>query len=113
VVHHPGDRCLIHGLRDDIPPVQEIIEKPTLEENEGIYVKDVKSGHFRAHIGSSFILTEAEELWKKELPEVVEELLAKEITVPGMIDRAIKLELWSIKHHNSHDYKENQYGVLI
>jgi len=77
---HPGDRWMIHGPCDYIPPVQvEIVEKRKLiplDENEGIYVRDIKTGRVRAHIGSSYMLTSSEELWSKELPVVIEELLA-------------------------------------
>lgn len=48
-----------------------------LDENEGIYVQDVKTGRVRAVIGSTYMLTQDEVLWEKELPPGVEELLLK------------------------------------
>ncbi|XP_027381301.1 major vault protein-like [Bos indicus x Bos taurus] len=48
-----------------------------LDENEGIYVQDVKTGRVRAVIGSTYMLTQDEVLWEKELPPGVEELLNK------------------------------------
>jgi len=81
----PGDRWMIHGPCDYVPPVEiEIIEKRRvipLDENEGIYVRDIKSGRVRSVIGESYLLTSYEELWEKDLPAVVEELLEKERSV--------------------------------
>jgi len=51
-----------------------------LDENEGIYVRDIKTGRVRAVTGQSYMLSSYEELWKKDCPAVVETLLAKEIT---------------------------------
>ena len=42
----------------------------------GIYVRNVKTGKVRAVSGVTYMLTQDEELWEKELPEAVEELLA-------------------------------------
>jgi len=81
-VRRPGDRWMINGPCDYIPPVTvEIVEKRRvipLDLNEGIYVRDVKTGRVRAKIGESYMLTSYEELWEKDLPTVVEELLTKE-----------------------------------
>eukprot|EP01096_Ripella_sp_DP13-Kostka_P009204 TRINITY_DN34_c0_g1_i2.p1 TRINITY_DN34_c0_g1~~TRINITY_DN34_c0_g1_i2.p1 ORF type:complete len:829 (-),score=467.59 TRINITY_DN34_c0_g1_i2:154-2640(-) len=79
--HKPGDRWMLRGPRDFIPPVQvEIIEKRRvipLDENEGIYVRDIKTGAVRSVIGESYLLKSNEELWEKQLPPIVEELLGK------------------------------------
>eukprot|EP01126_Amoeba_proteus_P063934 TRINITY_DN887_c0_g1_i9.p1 TRINITY_DN887_c0_g1~~TRINITY_DN887_c0_g1_i9.p1 ORF type:complete len:768 (-),score=185.44 TRINITY_DN887_c0_g1_i9:176-2479(-) len=80
----PGDRWMIGGPTDYVPPVcVEVIEKRRaipLDENEGIYVRDIKTGRVRAITGQSYLLSSYEELWKKECPEVIEKLLAKEVT---------------------------------
>jgi len=80
----PGDRWMIFGPTDYVPPVQvDVIEKRRaipLDENEGIYVRDIKTGRVRAVRGQSYMLSSYEELWKKECPAVVEALLAKEVT---------------------------------
>jgi major vault protein len=77
----PGDRWMIYGPCDYVPPVEvEIIEKRRaipLDENEGIYVRDIKTGRVRAVMGQSYMLKPEEELWEKELPPLVEELLAQ------------------------------------
>jgi major vault protein len=83
-LRRPGDRWMIYGPCDYIPPVEvEIVEKRRaipLDENEGIYVRDIKTGRVRSVTGQSYMLKPNEELWEKELPRVVEELLAKEMT---------------------------------
>ena len=49
-----------------------------LDQNEGIYIRDMKSGKVRAVIGVRFMLNQDEELWEKELPVEVEKLLKKD-----------------------------------
>ncbi|KAH3757025.1 major vault protein [Pelomyxa schiedti] len=75
----PGDRWMLYGPRDFIPPVEvEVVEKRRaipLDENEGIYVRDITTGKIRAHIGSSYMLAPNEELWSKVLPTEVDKLL--------------------------------------
>ena len=49
-----------------------------LDENEGIYVRHIKTGRVRAVIGETYMLTQDEELWQKELPKQVEDLLTRD-----------------------------------
>lgn len=76
-----GDRWMLNGPTDYVPPVEvQIIEKRRripLDENEGIYVRDMKSGKVRAVVGHSYLLESYEELWEKPLPASIEELLGK------------------------------------
>ncbi|CAM5117501.1 unnamed protein product [Eretmochelys imbricata] len=76
----PGECWLIRGPLEYVPPVEvEVLERrqvTPLGENEGIYVRDIKTGKVRAVIGHTYMLTEAEELWEKELPPNVEALLS-------------------------------------
>jgi major vault protein len=118
---HPGDRWMIHGPTDYIPPVQvEIVEKRKLiplDENEGIYVRDIKSGRVRAHVGSSYMLTSSEELWSKELPAVVEEQLAKEVSGAGKGKQRDQTRVVVYKApHNTcvqiYDYKEKKARIV-
>ncbi|XP_036594409.1 major vault protein isoform X1 [Trichosurus vulpecula] len=75
-----GDRWLIRGPLEYVPPAKvEVLERRQaipLDENEGIYVRDVKTGKVRAVVGRTYMLTQDEELWEKELPPGVEELLS-------------------------------------
>ena len=81
----PGDLWMVYGPTDYVPRVEvEIVEKRkaiSLAENEGVYVRDIHTGRVRAEIGQSYMLKPNEELWAKELPEVVELLLQ----APGAI----------------------------
>jgi len=92
----PGDRWMIYGPTDYVPPVNvDVIEKRKaipLDVNEGIYVRDVTTGVVRSITGKTYMLTPFEELWNKEVPQIVEELLSKEVTLskdwkqPGAAD---------------------------
>ncbi|CAG5128778.1 unnamed protein product, partial [Candidula unifasciata] len=79
VVRSPGDRWMIRGPAEYVPPTEvEVIMKRQaipLDENEGIYVRDIKTGKVRAVQGSTYMLNQDEELWSKELPPLVEGLL--------------------------------------
>ncbi len=84
VSRQPGDRWMIQGPCDYVPSIEvEVLETRRtipLDENEGIYVRDLTTGRVRAVVGESYMLKANEELWEKHVPEVVEELLAKEKT---------------------------------
>lgn len=77
-----GERWLILGPREYIPPVQvRIIEKRRkipLDENEGIYIRNLTTGEVRCVTGKTYLLEAHEELWEKQLPEVVETLIAQQ-----------------------------------
>lgn len=80
--HVPGDRWMIKGPNDYVPSVyEEVITRRKaipLDENEGIYVRDIKSGQVRAVIGETYMLNQDEELWNKVLPTEIEALLNKD-----------------------------------
>jgi major vault protein len=69
VVRNPGDRWMIYGPVDFVPPVSiEILERRRripLDENEGIYVRDIKTGRVRSVTSQSYLLEPYEELWEK------------------------------------------------
>ncbi|CAF2630339.1 unnamed protein product [Rotaria sp. Silwood2] len=79
---NPGDRWMIRGPTEYIPPTQVVVvtrrKAIPLDENEGIYVRDIKTGRVRAVIGQTYMLTHDEELWQKVLPEQVEDLLTRD-----------------------------------
>ncbi|CAF4568049.1 unnamed protein product [Rotaria sp. Silwood1] len=81
-VRIPGERWMIRGPTEYIPPTQvEVVNRQKaipLDENEGIYVRNIKSGRVRAVIGETYMLTQDEELWDKELPEQIEYLLTRD-----------------------------------
>ena len=60
---------MIRGPAEYVPSVEvEVITKRTaipLDENEGIYVRDIKTGKVRAVTGETYMLNQDEELWSK------------------------------------------------
>ena len=77
----PGDRWMIRGPREYVPPVEvEVVSQRKaipLDANEGVYVRNIKTGQVRAVVGQTYMFNQDEELWSKELPPVVEDLLAQ------------------------------------
>jgi len=117
-----GDKWMIYGPTDFVPPVEvEIVQKRTaipLDENEGIYVRDIRTGKVRAVIGQSYMLKPNEELWKKELPKNVEELLSKDRALDDNAVERDKTRVISYRApHNSavqiYDYKEKKARVVF
>ena len=70
---------MLYGPGRYIPSVEvEVIErrvKICLDKNEGIYVRDNKSGSLRAVIGESYMLKAHEDLFEMEIGESVEKLI--------------------------------------
>jgi len=124
-VRKPGDRCMILGPRDYVPPVSvAIVEKRRfipLDENEGVYVRDIKSGKVRSVTGTSYLLKADEELWEKQVPEVVEALLAKDVSrdrsesgKTGTRDKS-RVITYRTPHNSAvqiYDYKEKKSRVV-
>eukprot|EP01127_Copromyxa_protea_P017169 TRINITY_DN51_c0_g1_i4.p1 TRINITY_DN51_c0_g1~~TRINITY_DN51_c0_g1_i4.p1 ORF type:complete len:813 (-),score=235.01 TRINITY_DN51_c0_g1_i4:46-2484(-) len=118
-IRRPGDRWMIHGPCDYVPPVTvEILESRRtipLDVNEGIYVRDIKTGRVRSVIGKSYMLKSDEERWAKDLPSVVQEILAKE---GKPVDPKGQTEVVTYKApHNTavqiYDYKSKQPRVVF
>ncbi len=127
----PGDRWMIKGPTDYVPPVEcEVVTRRKalpLDENEGIYVRDIKSGKIRAVIGETYMLNQDEELWEKQLPIDVEKLLLKD----ALADRNVKNDKdktpektrnksqvvsYRVPHNGAvqiYDYKEKKSRVIF
>jgi len=126
-VRKPGDRWMVFGPTDYVPPVEvEIVEKRKaipLDENEGVYIRDIKTGKVRSVRGQSLMLQPHEELWEKNLPTVVEELLTKagqerSRSQTGPLPPRDKTRVVSYRApHNSavqiYDYKEKRSRVVF
>lgn len=71
---------MIRGPTEYVPPVEvEVVatrKAIPLDDNEGIYVRDIRTGKVRAVLGQTYMLKENEELWEKDLSPGVETLLA-------------------------------------
>jgi len=117
---------MINGPCDYVPPVSvEIVEKRKafpLDENEGIYVRDMKSGRVRAVTGQVYMLSPYEELWEKDLPPVVEELLDRgaddegKPAAPRTKRDKTRVVSYQIPHSacvQIYDYKEKQARVVF
>lgn len=131
VLRRPGDRWMLRGPLEYVPPVTvEVLlrrQAIPLDENEGIYVRDIKTGKVRAVIGHTYMLTQDEELWAKDLPKNVEDLLAS--TKDPLADRSDhnKLADWKVRDktmvvsyrvpHNAavqvYDYREKKARVVF
>lgn len=79
VKRNPGDKWMIKGPCEYVPPVEvevaSVRRAIPLDANEGVYIRDLKTGKVRAIIGQTCMLNQDEELWEKPLPEEVENLL--------------------------------------
>ena len=77
-----GDRWMVYGPSDYIPPISvSILEKRKsipLDQNEGVYLRNLKSGKVTMKVGQSYMLKPDEELYVKNVPPVVESLLEKQ-----------------------------------
>jgi len=120
-VRQAGDRWMLYGPTDFVPPVElEIVEKRKsipLDENEGIYVRDIKTGKVRSITGEAYMLKPNEELWKKDLPKIVEDLLTKDRPdeTTGERDRT-KVVTYRAPHNSAvqiYDYKEKKSRVIF
>jgi len=75
-----GDRWMIRGPCEYVPPIEVEVEAKReampLDENEGIYVRDTQSGQVKVVSGRTYMLTENEQLWDKDLSPMVEQLVS-------------------------------------
>jgi major vault protein len=113
---------MIKGPTDYVPSVEiEVVSRRKaipLDQNEGIYVRDLKTGQVRAIIGQTYMLNQDEELWEKTLPNDVENLLNQDAiadNAKGAIQDARKNKWQVISYrvpHNSavqiYDFKEKK-----
>mmetsp|Transcript_52982 Transcript_52982/g.110505 ORF Transcript_52982/g.110505 Transcript_52982/m.110505 type:complete len:685 (-) Transcript_52982:1188-3242(-) len=80
VARTPGDRWTVVGPCEYVPPVEvEVVKRYRaipLDETEGIYVRNIKTGAVEMVIGRTYLLGPDEELWEKQLSPEVEDLLA-------------------------------------
>ncbi|NXV72119.1 MVP protein, partial [Atlantisia rogersi] len=93
VIRRAGDRWLARGPLEYVPPAEvTVLERRravALGDNEGIYVRDIRTGKVRVVTGQTYMLTEAEELWEKELSPGVEALLAEARGDPHTVDARV------------------------
>jgi len=80
--HLPGERWMVYGPRAYIPDIEvdvlEIRKSIPLDNNEGIYVRDIHTGEVRTVSGETYLLKAHEEFWEKIVTDDVERLLQSE-----------------------------------
>ncbi|XP_041813410.1 major vault protein [Chelmon rostratus] len=131
VLRRPGDRWMLRGPIEYVPPttVEVVLRRQAipLDENEGIYVRDIKTGKVRAVIGHTYMLTQDEELWQKVLPANVEALLASPLdplanrsdrtrTGEVIVRDRTKVVSYRVPHNAAiqvYDYREKKARVLF
>ncbi|KPA78127.1 major vault protein-like protein [Leptomonas pyrrhocoris] len=76
-----GSRWLVPGPRQYVPPIYaRVVERRhviKLEENSGVYVRNVFSGQVRSVFGRPFMLSAEEELWARPISAYVRRLHAQ------------------------------------
>ncbi|KAF6779107.1 hypothetical protein AHF37_01435 [Paragonimus kellicotti] len=81
IIRQPGDHWMIRGPMEYVPPVHVTVfchrNLIPLDRNEGVYVRNNKTGVVRAVIGQAYMLNQDEELWEKKLPADVIQLLTE------------------------------------
>ena len=128
----PGDRWMIRGPGEYVPPVEvevaNIRKAIPLDANEGIYVRNIKTGQVRAVIGCTYMLNQDEELWAKDLPPVVENLLSKgkdpltdrsdrkALDKPSKVRDRTKVVTYRVPHNAAvqiYDYKDKRARYVV
>ena len=87
---------MIKGPCEYVPTVESEIERRhqniPLGETEGIYVRDIKTGKVRSVVGQTYMLTENEDLWEKNLPAHVQNLINSGLDPVSDRNRRINLD---------------------
>ncbi|CAD8175425.1 unnamed protein product [Paramecium pentaurelia] len=120
VEYEPGNKWMIHGPCIYTPPiVVEVVEKREripLDKNEGVYVRDTRTGQVRTVFGESYMLKSHEELWSMELPNNVEQLLSSQYFHTGG-----KRDKWKVVSYRApfntsvqvYDYKTKKTRIVF
>jgi len=118
--HEPGDRWMVYGPLEFVPSVNmEIVERRCaipLDTTEGIYVRDIKSGRVYTVQGKSYMLKPNEELWEKDLPDVVEEILARNRSNLGGTRDKTRVVTYRAAHNTAvqiYDYRAKTSRVVV
>lgn len=75
----PGNKWVLRGPREFCLPLELIILKQIkaipLDENEGIYIRNLSNGEVKMITGQTYLLEPNEELYEKELNPIVEQIV--------------------------------------
>ena len=115
-----GDKWMIHGPTIYIPPVEvTVLEqryRVSLDKNEGVYVRDTKTGLVRCEYGKSYMLKAHEEFWMKELTDTEEKLVAKNLNISGYVRDQKKVVSFRCPFNHAvqvYDYKQKKSRVVL
>ena len=80
ITREAGELWMIYGPREYIPRLEvEVLEKRRaipLDQNEGIYIRNLQTGELSLIRGpQAYMLAAYEALWKRNLPSIVEKIL--------------------------------------
>ncbi|KAG5505660.1 hypothetical protein JKF63_04995 [Porcisia hertigi] len=80
-VREGGSRWLVYGPRQYIPPVHaRVVERRQvikIDDNCGVYVRNIQTGRVRSVFGAPFMLSADEQLWERPMSAYVRRLLAE------------------------------------
>lgn len=123
----PGARWMVYGPRKYVVPTQvSALDKRQaipLDQNEGIYVRDTTTGRVYTITGQTYMLKVNEELYCKQIPQVVNQLL-EQTGYRGQnakSSKSAKREPWKVityrVPHNAavqlYDYKQKKSRVVF
>lgn len=78
----PGETWMEYGPKSYVPPVEvnvlREVNQLALDKNEGIYVRDTKTGKISSIIGQNYMLKPDEVLYELNLPKITKDLLDAE-----------------------------------
>lgn len=116
----PGDKWMVQGPRVYIPPTQvQVIEfrnRVPLDKNEGVYVRDIRTGVIRCEYGQSYMLKAHEEFYVKELTETEEKLIAKNFNIAGFKRDKTRVITFRCPFNHAvqvYDYKAKKSRVIL
>jgi len=119
VERRPGDRWMVYGPCEYVPPVVvQVLESRRaipLAQNEGVYVRDNRTGAVAARIGHTCMLKPNETLWEKELPPEVEKALSRNAQSGRARDKS-RVITFRVSHNSAcqvYDYKAKTSRVVF
>eukprot|EP01091_Cochliopodium_minus_P020282 TRINITY_DN881_c0_g1_i1.p1 TRINITY_DN881_c0_g1~~TRINITY_DN881_c0_g1_i1.p1 ORF type:complete len:855 (+),score=268.36 TRINITY_DN881_c0_g1_i1:57-2621(+) len=112
-----GELWTVKGPCSYIPSVEVKVvttrKAIPLDENEGIYVRDIHTGKVRLEKGKSYLLLPSEELWNKDLRDDVEDLLTQENGKKRVKHQVVSFRVRQNCAVRIYDYKEKKARIVL
>jgi len=126
-VKHPGEEWLITGPCKYFQPMEVVVvgskrKAIPLDDNEGIYIRNTKTGKISTIKGETFLLGVHDEKWSKPITQEIEKLLQSTgYRGPGAKFQSVKRDPWKavtfrVQHGNAaqiYDYESKKSRVVI